>query len=33
VQAERMTMAEFREAMLPVLQRARDSLAQRLPRE
>ncbi|KQT13180.1 IclR family transcriptional regulator domain-containing protein [Ramlibacter sp. Leaf400] len=33
VRAERMTMAEFREAMLPVLQKARDSLAQRLPRE
>lgn len=33
VRAERMTMAEFREAMLPVLRRARDALAQRLPRE
>ncbi|TFY99425.1 IclR family transcriptional regulator [Ramlibacter henchirensis] len=33
VRAERMSMAEFREEMLPVLRKARDSLAQRLPRE
>jgi IclR family transcriptional regulator, pca regulon regulatory protein len=33
VAAERMTMAEFREALLPVLMRARDSLAARLPPE
>ena len=33
VQAERMGMAEFREALLPVLRRARDTLATRLPRE
>ncbi len=31
VQAERMTMAEFRDAMLPALRRARDALAGRLP--
>jgi IclR family pca regulon transcriptional regulator len=31
VRADRMTMAEFREAMLPVLRKARDSLALRLP--
>lgn len=33
VRAERMTMAEFRDDMLPVLRRARDALAQQLPRE
>lgn len=33
VRAERMTLTEFREAMLPVLLRARDSLAQRLVRD
>lgn len=32
VQAERMEMAEFREELLPVLRRARDTLATRLPR-
>ena len=33
VQAERMGMAEFRETLLPVLRKARDTLATRLPRE
>ena len=33
IQAERMDMAEFRELILPVLRRARDTLATRLPRE
>jgi IclR family pca regulon transcriptional regulator len=31
VRAERMTMAEFREALLPVLLKARDALARQLP--
>lgn len=33
IQAERMTMADFRDAMMPALRRARDTLARRLPEE
>jgi IclR family pca regulon transcriptional regulator len=33
VRAERMTLAEFREAFLPALRKARDTLATRLYRE
>ena len=33
VQADRMTMAEFRDTMLLPLLKARDSLSRRLPRD